>query len=166
MDIVRSTLENDGHLELVEMVDNNDTRVAHLFGRYKIAFSEDVVKLLSIEMALKFKKDYELIIKSHPDSKDIFDSIAKNLSDKDADFSEDILNSLLDLNFKLKGELREEIERCTRYYTSHYLDLPEFDPYELEKEENISSSSSSTDSTTSSDATKIDDDKTEKSETD
>lgn len=133
MDIVRATFEQDGHDDLVGLLDMNDTRVIPLFAKYEIAFSDQVSDLLNMEMGLKFKEDIENITKEYPEFVTVTQKIVKDVSDSLTEFDQSILMDLLDYSVKEDCKVRAELQRCMNYYASFYLELPDFEPYPEEK---------------------------------
>lgn len=136
MDEVRSTFNQYGHDDLIEMLDKNDTRVIDAFLKYGIAYNDDVRDFLNLNMGIKFREDVDVIIKRYPDFRNVADMIGKDISDQEGEFNPDILSILLD--YAKKGGVNEEVERCMTFYNSFYLDPIEFEPFpDLDDEEGV-----------------------------
>jgi len=92
-DIMRDTFEKDGHHDLIEMLDNNDTRVVQLFINYGIAFPEETYILLNTEMAIKFEEDTDKITNKYTSFGKIANKMTQKFYNQEAECDFDILAS-------------------------------------------------------------------------
>lgn len=143
MDIVKNAFEQDGHFDLIKMLEENDTRVIEVFLQYQIPEAEAVSDLLQIEMAQTFKKDSSAIAEKFPQFNQIVKMISDNLSDKNADYDPNIMLKTIRYTTIEDFPFSQELLRCMTYYNSFYLDAIEYDVHAKDEDETSSEGSSS-----------------------